>query len=66
MAPLKTMLGTLGRAAIVVGMGTGVACLIAPLLDPSGRTTDSPLPFAAMAFALAGVGLATVRWSGRR
>lgn len=66
MASLRTGLRALGHAAIVVGMGIGLAFLTAPLLDPSGRTTDSPLPYAALAFGLAAIGLVTARWSRRQ
>lgn len=61
--PWRALVRVVGNAAIIAGMGLGLACVIAPLIDPRGGMTDSPLPYAVGAFAMAIVGFVMVRWS---
>lgn len=64
---------TTGIAAVVVGAGSGLAWLLAPLVSPPRldaasshvRATDASAPLILAAFALAGIGFALLR-RGRR
>lgn len=64
----------MGIGAVVIGMGSGLALLLAPLvslprLDAASsqvHATDSSAPLILAAFALAGIGFALLRWSKRR
>lgn len=65
----------MGIAAVVIGMGSGLAWLLAPLVSPPQLdaatpspeyAVDSSVPMILAAFALAGIGFTLLRWSKRR
>ena len=71
----RTASRTMGTVAVVIGMGSGIALLLAPLVSPTGReaptpspvhAADSSTPMLLAALALAGIGFALLRWSRRR
>lgn len=52
-----------GLAGIVLGLGVGLASLLAPLVELHHEATDSPMPQIIIAFSVTACGAVLVRWS---